>query len=180
MSCNPTLGTTEPQSHASSESTFFAPRPNARLSGMKNTPIVLRDANRNDLPGLWEVRYSVAENTLTPGHISDDELCRAIEEDGKGWVVEESGRILGFAIGLCSGNVWALFVRPDAEGRGIGSSLHSEMLTWFSRQRPTRLWLSTGTTTRARRFYEARGWHVAGPYGTDEVRLERPNAGAQN
>ena len=34
------------------------------------------------MPGLWEVRYSVTENTLTPGRISDEELLRAIEDDG--------------------------------------------------------------------------------------------------
>jgi GNAT superfamily N-acetyltransferase len=143
---------------------------------MTEAAVVIRTAVRNDMPGLWEVRYSVAENTLTPGRISDEELRRSIEEDGRGWVTEEEGRILGFAIGLLSGNVWALFVRPEAEGRGIGSSLHAELLRWFSQQRLVRLWLSTGINTRARAFYEARGWQYAGPYGSDEVRLERQNA----
>jgi len=128
------------------------------------------------MPGLWEVRYSVAENTLTPGLISDEELRRALEDDGRGWVAEDRGRILGFAIGLLSGNVWALFVRPEAEGRGIGSALHAELLKWFSQQPLERLWLSTGINTRARDFYEARGWQYAGPYAADEVRLERRNA----
>jgi GNAT superfamily N-acetyltransferase len=137
--------------------------------------VVLREAVRQDMPGLWEVRYSVDENTLMPGRISDEELRRSIEEDGRGWVVEENGRILGFAIGLLSGNVWALFVRPEAEGRGIGSALHSEMIAWFSLQPLTRLWLSTGINTRARGFYEARGWQFVGACGSDEVRLERPN-----
>jgi GNAT superfamily N-acetyltransferase len=128
------------------------------------------------MPELWDVRYSVAEHTLTPGRISDEELRRAIEEDGRGWVAEDQSRVLGFAIGLLTGNVWALFVRPEEEGRGIGSALHAEMLKWFSRQPLERLWLSTGINTRARGFYEARGWKYAGPYGSDEVRLERPNA----
>lgn len=138
--------------------------------------VVIRPADRSDLPGLWEVRYAVTENTLTPGRITDEALCHSIEEGGCGWVAEEDGRIVGFAIGLLSGNVWALFVLPEAEGRGIGSALHAEMLAWFSHQRLDRLWLSTGTDTRARAFYEARGWQYAGPYGTDEVRLERRNA----
>ncbi len=143
---------------------------------MTDASVLLRQAVREDMPALWEVRYSVSENTLTPGRISDEELQRSIEEDGRGWVAEEAGRIVGFAIGLLSGNVWALFVRPEAEGRGIGSALHAEMLEWFARQPLPRLWLSTGTNTLARSFYEARGWQYAGPYGSDEVRLERPNA----
>lgn len=61
-------------------------------------------------------------------------------------------------------------------GRSVTSALHDEMLAWFSRQRVDRLWLSTGAHTRARAFYEARGWQYAGPNGPDEVRLERPSA----
>lgn len=125
------------------------------------------------MPGLWEVRYSVTENTLAPGRISDEELRRCIEDDGQGWVAEQDDRILGFAIGLKSGNVWALFVRPEAAGRGIGSLLHAEMLAWFATQRLDRLWLATGEDTRARSFYEARGWRYAGICDAGEVRLER-------
>ena len=143
---------------------------------MKDPSFLVRTAVREDMPGLWEVRYSVAENTLLPGRISDEELRLSIEEAGRGWVAEEDARILGFAIGLLSGNVWALFVRPEAQGRGIGSALHSEMLAWFSQQGLSHLWLSTGTNTRARAFYEARGWQYAGQSGPDEVRLERPNS----
>jgi hypothetical protein len=50
------------------------------------------------------------------------------------------------------------------------------MLSWFLTQPVQRLWLSTGAATRALAFYGARGWHINGPYGADEVRLERPNA----
>jgi GNAT superfamily N-acetyltransferase len=137
--------------------------------------VIIRPATRCDMPGLWEVRYSVSENTLTPGRITDDELRRCIEEDGKGWVAEQGNRILGFAIGLNSGNVWALFVRPEAEGHGIGSMLHQEMLAWYATQPVERLWLSTGAGTRAQGFYETHGWQYAGAYGVDEVRFERPN-----
>lgn len=137
--------------------------------------MMIRPATRKDLPGLWDVRYSVAENTLEPGRISDEELRRSIEVEGRGWVAVADDRIIGFAIGLLNGNVWALFVRPEAEGRGVGSRLHAALLDWFSGQSTERLWLSTGKDTRARRFYEARGWQYAGECGPDEVRLERRN-----
>lgn len=146
---------------------------NVEQSGQ--TSLIIRPATRRDMPGLWEVRYSVVENTLTPGRISDAELRRCIEEDGQGWVAEQGDQILGFAIGLKCGNVWALFVRPEAEGHGIGSMLHAEMLAWYATQPVDRLWLSTGTDTRARGFYETHGWQYAGAYGTDEVRFERDN-----
>jgi GNAT superfamily N-acetyltransferase len=137
---------------------------------------VLRQAVAEDIPGIWEVRYSVTENTLTPGRISDEEMREAIEVTGRGWVVEEDGKIEAFAVGNGkTGNVWALFVRPDAQGRGHGTRLHAAMVRWFQTQRIETLWLSTGTHTKARQFYERNGWKCVGPYGTDEVRYERPN-----
>jgi GNAT superfamily N-acetyltransferase len=137
----------------------------------------LRQATAADIPGIWEVRYAVTENTLTPGRISDEEVRKSIEDTGRGWVIEEGGRIQAFAVGIAkTGNVWALFVRPYAQGQGYGSRLHAAMIEWFRAQPIDRLWLSTGTTTKAREFYDRNGWEVVGPYGSDEVKYERPNA----
>ncbi len=136
----------------------------------------LRQALAADIPGIWEVRYAVTENTLTPGRISDEDVRAAIEDSGRGWVIEDAGRIVGFAIGHGgTGNVWAMFVHPDAQGRGHGARLHAAMLDWF-RTRPLRtLWLTTGANTRARAFYEKHGWRCVGVAGDDEVRYERDN-----
>ena len=137
----------------------------------------LRQATAADIPGIWEVRYSVTENTHTPGRISDEEVRGSIEDTGCGWVIEEAGRIEAFAVGIAkTGNVWALFVRPDSQGRGHGTRLHAAMIEWFRKQPIDRLWLSTGTTTKAREFYDKNGWACVGPYGSDEVRYERANA----
>lgn len=136
----------------------------------------LRQATPADMPGIWEVRYSVTENTLAPGRISDEELKASLQDTGRGWVVEAEGRIDGFAIGIgLNGNVWALFVRPGAQGLGYGARLHMAMTEWFRTQPVSTLWLSTGTHTRARAFYEQHGWSCVGPSGADEVRYERPN-----
>ena len=148
----------------------------------RNKPVsmihpIVRRALASDLPGIWEVRYGVTENTLPPGRISDEEVLESMQEKGCGWVVESEGRIAGFAIGITdTGNVWALFVHPDFQGQGIGHALHEEMMRWFSTQAVNPVWLTTGTTTRARAFYEAHGWINCGPSGDREIRYERPNA----
>ena len=138
---------------------------------------VLRQATRDDLAGLWRVRYAVVENTLTPGRIDDDEVIAQLETTGRGWVVEEAGEIVAFAIVDAVGaNVWALFVDPRFEGRGYGSRLHDAGVEWLWTHGLTTLWLNTGADTRARGFYERRGWRCAGPHGRSEVRLELTNA----
>ena len=141
------------------------------------TDAILRQATRADAAGLWRVRYAVTENTLTPGYIGDDELFDQIERTGRGWVIEEGGEIVAFAIGNASdGNIWALFVDPAAQGRGHGTRLHDVMVAWMFEQGLERLWLGTGNETRARAFYEKLGWVENGPYGELETRyeLERP------
>jgi GNAT superfamily N-acetyltransferase len=135
--------------------------------------VQVRQAVAKDLPSLWQVRYAVTENTLNPGRISDTELLESIDKTGRGWVVESNKHIVGFAIGnVLTGNVWALFVRPECQGLGYGTALHNTMLDWFATQLCDRLWLSTGVDTKARQFYEKNGWVCTGPYGDEEVRYE--------
>ncbi|MGN6527210.1 MAG: GNAT family N-acetyltransferase [Burkholderiaceae bacterium] len=140
---------------------------------------LLRQATRDDLPGIWRVRYAVRENTLAPGRIGDGEVIAQIEDTGRGWVVEEGGEIVAFAIGDArDGNVWALFVDPRAQGRGHGSRLHDEMVAWLWSRGLERLWLGTGNGTRACAFYEKHGWRAAGPHGERETRYELDRPGA--
>jgi len=148
-----------------------------QVTGTTSTKTRLREATRADLAGIWRVRYAVVENTLVPGRIEDDEVISQLEASGRGWVVEEDGEIVAFAIGDAKGaNVWALFVDPRAEGRGHGSLLHDTMVEWLWTNGLDTLWLSTGADTKARGFYERRGWRCTGAVGRNQVRLELTNA----
>jgi GNAT superfamily N-acetyltransferase len=140
----------------------------------------IRQATMADAPEIWRIRYAVRENTLTPGRINDIDLRREIEATGRGWVAEEDGEIVAFAIGNArTGNIWALFVDPAHQGRGHGARLHDTMIEWLWSQGLEALWLSTGTETKARAFYERRGWRDAGPYGSVERRYELSRAAWQ-
>lgn len=134
----------------------------------------LRQARREDVPAIHRVRMSVRENRLVSTVITEADTLRAIEVTGRGWVVEAQGQVVGFAIGsAATGNVWALFVDPEHEGRGHGRRLHDAMVTWLGSQGLGRLWLTTDPGTRAQHFYEAAGWTCAGPGKGGELRYER-------
>ena len=139
-------------------------------------PAILRQATISDIPGIWDVRYSVTENTLTRGRLSDEDVRREIEDTGRGWVIENDGEIKAFAIGnVESGNIWALFVSPAAQGMRYGNWLHEVMIDWLRTHNAPKLWLTTGSQTRACGFYERRGWQRVAVTGSGETRYELPS-----
>lgn len=138
---------------------------------------VLRQATMADAEAIWNVRYAVGENRLAPGKISDEDLRSELEDTGRGWVIEVDGVIEAFAIGNAqTGNIWALFVLPLAQGKGHGSRLHDEMVAWLRSQGVPMLWLTTGSDTRACGFYERRGWKRVAILDDGQVRYELPGA----
>jgi hypothetical protein len=59
---------------------------------------------------------AVHENRLVSTLITEEHYASAIEVTGRGWVAEDQGAVIGFAIGSAvTGNIWALFVHPDHE-----------------------------------------------------------------
>ena len=134
---------------------------------------VLRVATRADVPGIQHVRHSVRENVLTSRAIGDEEVVEYLERHGRGWVVARGDEVLGFAIGDArDGNIWALFVDPEHEGRGYGRALHDAMVAWLFSRGLARLWLSTEPGTRAERFYRRAGWIDRGLLPSGERRFE--------
>jgi len=124
---------------------------------MKTEP---RQALRSDIPGMHRVRLAVRENPLTSNVIREEHYVPEIELSGRGWVIEEAGEIVAFAVGnLHKRNIWALFVAPGHERKGYGRRLHDVMVQWLFDQGLDSLWLSTGAGTRAQGFYEAAGWN---------------------
>jgi GNAT superfamily N-acetyltransferase len=137
---------------------------------------MVRQALRADITAMQRVRASVRENRLVSMTITDDDVRSAIEDRGRGWVVEVFGTVVGFAVGdVTDGNVWALFVDPDHEGRGYGRQLHDEMVRWLWDQGLDRLWLTTESGTRAERFYLVAGWQPVGRTANGELRMELEN-----
>lgn len=134
----------------------------------------VRVATEADLPEMSRVRMSVRENRLAdPTSLRPGDARWMLAGDGRGWVCEVDGSIVGFAMADRSGaNVYALFVEPAYEGRGIGRILHDTMMDWFFTAGVKSVWLSTDPGTRAERLYRAAGWIFCGTMSNGEIRFE--------
>lgn len=133
-----------------------------------------REANIEDIKQIQEVRQSVTENVLSnPGLVTDDDCKEFLTKRGRGWVCEVNNLIAGFAIAdLEAENIWALFLRPEFEGKGIGRQLHDLMLDWYFSNDKEKVWLGTSPHTRAEKFYRKIGWREVGKNGDDEIKFE--------
>lgn len=136
--------------------------------------MIIREARVEDIPQIQVVRNSVKENTLSNPDLVTDKNCEEfITERGKGWVCEIDGKITGFSIvDLKDNNIWALFVDPDFEKKGIGKKLHDIMLDWYFTQTKENIWLGTSPNTRAELFYRKSGWNEIGIHGKNEIKFE--------
>lgn len=136
--------------------------------------LTVRDAMPVDIDQMHRVRLSVRENALTEtSAVTPGSYARLLQAQGRAWVAEAGGEIAGFGVlDLTKANVWALFVDPHSECRGIGSALHQRAITCAAASGLKRLWLTTGVKTNAERFYFRRGWRDAGIVQPGERKLE--------
>ncbi len=136
--------------------------------------MIFREAVLEDIPAIQVVRNSVKENMLSdPALVSDKDCEEYMFVRGKGWVCEMHGNILGFAIAdLEDDNIWALFIHPDHEKKGIGKKLHQIMMDWYFDQEKEKVWLSTAPGSRAEGFYKVAGWKQTGITRSGEVKFE--------
>src|SRR6476661_4086022 len=136
--------------------------------------MIFREAKPDDIPQIQIVRNAVKENMLSdPALVSDKDCLEFISKRGKGWVCEMDQEIIGFAIAdLVEDNIWALFIHPEHEGKGIGRKLQKLMLDWYFKQGKDFVWLGTAPNTRAADFYKKSGWVENGTNGAKEIRFE--------
>jgi GNAT superfamily N-acetyltransferase len=136
--------------------------------------MVFREATIADIPQIQIVRNAVKENTLSdPALVSDADCEEFMTVRGKGWVCEVEQLIVGFAIAdLQDDNIWALFLLPEYEHKGIGQTLQKLMLNWYFAQGKEKVWLGTAFNTRAEQFYRKSGWTENGTNGSKEIKFE--------
>ena len=123
----------------------------------------IRRARPGDHARVTEIRNSVTENILRdPSRVTVADY-KWFEKNPGVWVWEEDGRILGFsAADTRDGSIWALFIDPAHEGRGIGRALFDKACEVLRDAGYSTGSLTTQPGSRADRFYQAAGWQVMG------------------
>lgn len=119
---------------------------------------------------MHALRLRVRENVLRdPSKVTAADYRLRLDRGDGAWVCTDAREILGFAcVDLQDRSVWALFVAPEHEGRGIGRLLHQTLVDWaFAKQLPD-LRLSTEQGTRAAMFYERAGWELVRDMGNGD------------
>ena len=123
---------------------------------------------------MHRIRLAVRENALRdPSRIQPADYAALLAGSGRGFVARVGDSVVGFGIANAANrNLWALFVDPAFEGRGIGRRLHDELLDWPFSLGDSPAWLTTEPGSRAERFYRVAGWQDAGREPGGDLRLE--------
>jgi GNAT superfamily N-acetyltransferase len=134
--------------------------------------MIIREATRSDIPELVAVRGAVRENILT-SEIPLERIAAGLDARGRGWVAEHEGRVVGFSMADREESmIWALFLLPEWEGRGLGRALLGRAVEWLWGEGCELIWLTTEPGSRAEGFYTHLGWAPAGITEKGEVRFE--------
>jgi GNAT superfamily N-acetyltransferase len=125
---------------------------------------MIRKAVRADHPRITEIRLSVRENELAKSkYAAVDRTADWIFDNAAFWVWEEDGAIQGFsAADPRNGEIFALFVHPAYEGRGIGRTLLPLSCQTLRDSGYKVATLTTAPGTRAERLYRRDGWTETG------------------
>ena len=99
---------------------------------------VIRRIEASDVPQLFRVRAATDENRLTLDRlaalgINEKSVREKLLSSHQGWLCEEEGSVVGFAMGDRSlGEMLVIAVLPTHIRRGIGGALPEQVEIWLS------------------------------------------------
>lgn len=150
--------------------------------------ILVRRATADDVETLFDIRTSVRENhqsraKLASIGVTPTSVAEMLNGDAAAWIAAHDG--IAAAFSMAKGDeqtVFAVFVRPGYEGRGLGSAVLSAAEEWLWQRGAGEIWLTTGAEPeiRAHGFYARRGWRRTDKLLRGDVKYvkSRPGAGA--
>ena len=103
---------------------------------MTESLALFRRATSHDIPAMSAIRLAVRENVLSnPNRITAQMYEDYLDLLGRGWVAEIDGRVVGFSYAnKTDASIWALFIAPEYEGRGLGKRLLDLATGWLFEQ----------------------------------------------
>ncbi len=143
----------------------------------------IREATADDIAAMHRIRMAVRENRLAdPSWLTPEVYRGCLADSGVAntWVSEADGAISGFCVArVPEADIWALFVDPGHEGRGVGRALLETAVRWMHSRGVATIALGTTPDTRADRFYAAAGWARGESTAKGEVMYRLPNPSAR-
>lgn len=144
---------------------------------------MIRDGRPADIDAIVHVRTHVIENHLSAEQLAEIGITpqSVLADMAAGhlgcWVGEADGAVVAFAMAdRRDANIFALFVLPEHEGKGLGAALLVQCESWLKRHGHTIARLDTGRDTKAYAFYLRRGWRAtgetAGHFAVDDVLIK--------
>src|SRR6266568_4917919 len=137
---------------------------------------MIRLAIPSDIPRILEIRDGVRDTLLSdPNAVTEARTVGFIDKRAL-WVWQEvDGLVTGFSAGDArDGSIWALFVAPGHEGKGIGRALLKRACDGLREGGLLVAILTAAPGTRAERHYRADGWTVTGTNQKGELVFQKP------
>lgn len=127
------------------------------------------------LKEVYDIRFSVTENLVHAHQIQYLQRQQALEDiaQGGGWICRVGEEYAGYGLGIYIPSddqvnyithalIGGLFVRPEYQGRHIGTELIQRITRWFFDKGTEQIELTTDRDSRAVEFYKNNGWQPAG------------------
>jgi len=112
----------------------------------------------------------VRENRLGDPRKVTHALCEWFIENSVFWLWEENDRVQGFSAGdPRDGTIFALFIDPAYEGRGIARKLLPLACETLKAAGYRTATLTTEASTRAEKFYRLNGWTEVGRQNDGQI-----------
>lgn len=159
-----------------------------RIAFVMRHSMQLRPARPEDVEAIFAVRCAVKENHMSREELAELDITSASVTEmitGGDFIVPVAvveGQIVGFAMAQVSeGYLFALFIHPDYEDKGLGRTLMEVVEFEFAKHGVREAWLATGSEPgiRAPGFYRHLGWVECGVMDDGQLKFRKALARAE-
>jgi ribosomal protein S18 acetylase RimI-like enzyme len=151
--------------------------------------VVFREIHPDDMQVIFDVRIAAWHNDrgreeMTSLGITHDSVREMMKQSHRGWLCEIDLNVVGFAMGnKQNGEMWAIAVLREHEGKGIGERLLGLVESWLFSEGWAEIWLTTDPdeTIHAVGFYRHLGWSdwKVEPDGDRFMKRQKPGIGEE-